>query len=333
MSESRKIKLSFLTRQECALADERNRILTQVEAELVRRPSIERAASLEEADAVIIQEAVSSKNWRHVETLLRDPIVGRYPEKIYTINADDSATGLLRGIYTSLRKRRFDPAYHRAMPYSLYQNEVVLDPPKDAIEAPAYLASWRGNHRSSRVRSRLLQGKLFRNPRFKLESTNSWMNHTQAEKEYYVRVMLGAKFSLCPAGWAPGSYRIYESMALRRSPVILADEYVTPTGTDWSKFSLTVAENATEDLPKLLESIEAEAEARGELAHAEWTRLFSPEKVYSFCADALLECIQSRTREEEVARWKSIRMRWANQWTPPQRAWRKLGRVLSPLPH
>jgi hypothetical protein len=314
------MKIQFLFVSSSDLASEDAALLEKVKAEMLARDCVEVFDS-GQADAIVLNEAFSFKEWRYIRKLSGDPIVGRYPHKIYTINTDDSAAGLLRGIYTSLAVHRFDARFHRAVPYAACLNERVLQRIDEVQPERKYLAAWRGNTISHPIRKKLVR-QLAGNPRFHVAATESWFNHDAGEKDAYVDLLLASKFSLCPAGWAPVTFRIYESMALGIAPVILADGFVPPNGPDWSSFALTWKESRLAELETLLAQNEKDYVKRGHLAKIAWERYFSPQNVHGYYADSLLECIRANpgsSRAAELKRWNSDGMAWANRWTIPQR--------------
>jgi hypothetical protein len=323
------MKLHFLSASDTELSSRDLSLLEGVKKNLLQTPDFTEVSDPESADAILLQEETSFKEWRYVQRLVADPLVGRYPHKIMTINTDDSAAGLLRGIYTSLARHRFDPLLHRSVPFASFPNEAIYLRREQSNPAPNYLASWRGNPQSNPLRSKLIQ-TFAGNPRFRIEATDSWLNHDPAEKEHYVDLLLSAKFALCPAGWAPVTFRIYESMALGICPVLLADDYVPPLGPDWPSFSLQIPEKKVSQIESLLRERESEAPERGRLARLAWEKFFSPEHVSRFYANALAECIHApgkRSRETELQRWRSLKMYWSNRWTLPQRLQSKLKRL------
>ena len=174
-----------------------------------------------------------------------------------------------------------------------------------------------------------------RSPAFRAESSESWLNHGIDEKRLYVDLLLSGKFSLCPGGWTPATFRIYESMALGVVPVIIADEYVPPNGPNWNEVSLRIAEA---DLPHIERELNKHADRYlelGQRAHEAWQRYFRPELLIPYYSDALLSCIRSSAGKgsaaEEIKRWKSPQMYWANQWSIPQRVGNRVGRMAGQL--
>lgn len=314
------MKIFVVNKETSGLADKESRMLYRVMSELLTYESVQEVYSPDDADAVIIQERSSYKDFRYINDLLKDPIINKYIDKVFTINRDDCATGLLRGLYTSLPKSRYNPKVHVAVPYMEFPNELIFS--KDyKLRTPAYLATWRGNTKSNKIRLRMIESLKAR-PEVRFETTDSWLNHQLDEKESYVDLMLNAKFSLCPAGWAPVSFRIYESMALGRCPVILADDFVPPSGPDWSEFALFYPQKRVSNLYNFLREQEPLSLQLGEKAQAAWKNFFGPQVVKKYYAQALFSLISSTpvsSKDNEIKRWNSFDLYWNNKWTIPQR--------------
>ncbi len=328
------MKLYFLTSSQCPLAAKDGAMLQGVRADLLGREGLSEAASPEAADAIFVHEENSFKEWRYVSTLLDDPVIGRFPNKVYTINTDDCANGLLRGVYTSLPKCRFSAQFHGIVPYASFPNQAVLARRGEPRPEPKYLGTWRGNPKSNRrLRTRFMQicGK---SPAFLVESTTSWLNHDANEKDHYVDLLLAGRFSLCPAGWAAVSFRIYESMALGVAPAIIADEFVPPNGPNWNDFSIRVPEDNVENLASILDRFADKYLEMGQLGRQAWEQYFSPERVTGYYSDTLLACIRTGlntgSAAQEISRWKSFGTYWNNSWTIPQRIKIKLENLVQP---
>jgi hypothetical protein len=323
------MKIQFLTLSDSSLAEENPSLLERIKAEIKARAECVEVTDPTQADAIVLHEATSHKDWRYIDKLREDPIIGQFPHKTYTINTDDGASGLLRGLYTSLATHRFDGRFHRAIPFPVVSNERVLERRDETPDDRRLLASWRGNTKSNPIRKKLIE-RFAGDPRFQIEATDSWFNHGADEKDAYVDLLQSSKFSLCPAGWASVSFRIFESMALGVAPVIIANGFVPPAGPDWAAFSLTLKENQLPELEALLIQKEPEYRERGRLAKSEWNRFFLPEALHLYYTDSLLDCIRSAptgSRSEEFKRWSSFKMHWANRWTSLQRLGNKLVRL------
>jgi len=193
-------------------------------------------------------------------------------------------------------------------------------------QTPVNLAGWRGNIKSNSLRPKMVN-LLEAEPEFCIEKTDSWLNHDEDEKRTYVNVILSSKFSLCPAGWVPVSFRIYESMALGRCPVIIADNFIPPKGPDWNDFTLFYPEKELTGLPSFLREKEYLAKDMGKCALEAWHKYFCADVINQYYANTLLALLQQSpltTKEAELKRWKSLSMYWKNKWTIPQRVLNKI---------
>ena len=111
-------------------------------------------------------------------------------------------------------------------------------------------------------------------------------------------------------------------MALGRCPVIIADQFVPPAGPDWNAFALFLPEREIRDLDVFRQLNEFRYKILGERARQEWNAYFSPEKIGSYYAEAMVNLITTSPQtstKNEFQRWHSLRVYWHNQWTIPQR--------------
>ena len=319
------MKLFFTRENSTSLSDKDSKILTAIKEYLLLVEGVKEVFKPHKADAIIIQEENSFKNFSYIKNLDFDRLISVYPEKVFTINSDDCATGLLRGLYTSLPNYKYNPDIHAIVSYMHFPNEFVFAEHNDQ-QAPIYLAGWRGNTKSNSLRSKM--ASLFEDRSdFCMEKTNSWLNHDEHEKKTFVNVILSSKFSLCPAGWAPVSFRIYESMALGRCPVIIADHFVPPKGPDWNDFALFYPEKDLTGLPSFLLQNEHLAKDLGENALEAWRKYYCADVIKQHYAHTLLSLIRQTprtTKEAELKRWRSLNMYWKNKWTIPQRILNKI---------
>ena len=323
----KRMKIFFADERHSELADKDPAMLYGIKGVLMKEKTLSEASSPAAADVILIQEKISYKDFRYIDKLLRDPVVGRFMEKVYTLNGDDCATGLLRGLYTSLPRRRFNSAIHAVVPFMHYPNELIVAK-KNVKKKPVFLAGWRGNTMSNKLRSKMISA-LGPGPEFCCETTDSWMNHPPDEKETYLRLILDSKFSLCPAGWAPVTFRIYESMALSRCPVIIADEFVPPSGPDWNEFAIFYPEKEVAGLAEFLRRNEHMHEGLGRKAYQVWSNYFAPSVLPNYYAQALLKLVRNAPATDiniEMRRWKSPEFYWSNKWTLPQRVMNKVSR-------
>ena len=89
---------------------------------------------------------------------------------------------------------------------------------------------------------------------------SEWFRPTE-EKELiqqrheYLDIMSRSRFSLCPRGDVPLTYRITESLYAGAIPVIIADDLTLPPGIDWSECVIQVKEQDIESIDKVIRAI------------------------------------------------------------------------------
>lgn len=330
------MKLCFLTPSDTPLASTDTALLDALRAEMLQRPGVIEVKDVEAADALILHEPWAFREWRYVDRLVADPVVGRFAYKVFTVNTDDAAAGLLRGVYTCLRRSRFEPALHAAVPFLAQPNEEVAAFAGTPRPPATLLATWRGNPKSNRKLRQGLIDLYGGSPAFQVESTDSWLNHDPDEQRHYVELLRSGRFSLCPGGWAPASMRIFESMALGVAPVLIADEFVEPKGPDWAAVALRVPEAELSSLQAVLESRGDDYLAIGERAAQAWQAHFRYDRLMGYYADALFTLVRGNatggSMATEITRWRSSRMARLNGWTLPQRIANKLRRMVEKSP-
>jgi hypothetical protein len=202
-----------------------------------------------EADCILVfahgNEARNSELARKhgIPTLVYDPI--------------DCPTGVAPGLYCSLPRQLFDARRHRTFCYPVVYNECVEAFPQNAAQA---LFCFAGGF-SSGLRQRLvawMQQTDFAHPVRLLVQTGPWQQMFDRsgipEKKRYAEILKESRFVLCPRGNGVGSIRLFEVLKAGRVPVIISDEYVPPSGVDWSSCSITVKERNFRKIPEILEA-------------------------------------------------------------------------------
>jgi glycosyltransferase involved in cell wall biosynthesis len=114
----------------------------------------------------------------------------------------------------------------------------------------------------------------------------------------FIDSILEAKFSLCPRGNGAGSYRLQESMALGRAPVIISDDWVPVAGLDWERFAIFVAEKSLPDLPDILREHEPRWKEMGDLAKQIYESHFSQEVFAPRAVEQIVAIYKSRRHDE-----------------------------------
>lgn len=77
-------------------------------------------------------------------------------------------------------------------------------------------------------------------------------------KTVYADILSRSRYSLCPRGWQPNSYRFYESLGFGAIPILISDEAVLPTlpkDLAWEQCIIRVNEDDIYKIPDIVKSI------------------------------------------------------------------------------
>src|SRR5262249_9562090 len=91
----------------------------------------------------------------------------------------------------------------------------------------------------------------------------------------YADAIKGSQVILCPRGYGPATFRLFEAMEMGRVPVILSDEWVPPPGPPWHKFSVRIPEALIGNIDAILSGISKQHEEMGLEARHVWTQWFA----------------------------------------------------------
>jgi len=119
-----------------------------------------------------------------------------------------------------------------------------------------YLASYLGRP-THKIRT-ILEKKLKNEEGFYIENLDSMNSDIETiNLEKYENLIKSSHFFLCPRGYGPASFRLYESIELGTIPVYISDEFVLPFDDiiNWNKFSVIIKKNKIGKLPKILDDI------------------------------------------------------------------------------
>ena len=97
-----KPKIYFIKVSDTTLTDLKTERLDRIKNYLVANSLCEEVMLAAEADALILQEPFSYKDFNYIKAIQNDPFIVKYFEKIYTVNIDDAAIGFFKGIYNLL---------------------------------------------------------------------------------------------------------------------------------------------------------------------------------------------------------------------------------------
>jgi hypothetical protein len=287
----------------------------------------------ERADIILVDERYQYRTWRYADELARSDFVRRHAERICVINHDDFSRPFLPGLYTSLEKSRPALVEISAIPY---KRDLWRVPLPDSFEfRPESLFAFRGAFHTHPVRSRLCRVLLRKGSGTCEELRRAFHAHDERDQLRYIAEIRGARFSLCPRGLSPSTYRLYESMQLGRCPVVIADDWLAPAGPDWSEFTIFVRESQIRGLPEILAGQSARAERLGRTARAAWEAFFSWPRRYAYFLERVVAWketgVASRGFDELNDIWRGREIRRLYGWTVPGRAQQLARRKLGPL--
>jgi len=233
------------------------------------------------------------------------PYYRAYRDKCFVHTRTDYPVPFLPGVYTSLRKRWYDPQRVRAGMYLVaFDHEFTQY--DDGRTPRKYLYSFIGKTNTHPVREQIM--RLEHPDQFLFDTTPYWpygelpdAKQQQLETQYQ-RVSLQSKFILCPRGYGTSSIRLFEALRMGRVPVILSDAWVPPVGPSWEAFSLRVAEADTYKLPEILMAHEADAIAMGYRAREAWEHWFARDAIFHRVVEWCLEINDARNVGETLHR-------------------------------
>ncbi|MFO8100167.1 MAG: exostosin family protein [Salinibacter sp.] len=244
------------------------------------------------SDADVILFVENCDPVRHYLEVRRHPVYRAHGPRCFLFSRHDFPIPFLPGVYASISRRWYDPARTRSGFYlDVFDKSFLPDAMPTADRT--YLYSFIGQLSTDPVRTAL--ANLSHPDQFVFDTSSYWPYadlpaDTRAELEtQYGEVARQSRFVLCPRGRGASSIRLFEMMRMGRAPVIISDEWVPPSGPDWSAFSIRVAESDIPGLPALLEARADDAIAMGRRARAAWDEWFSPEsafhRVTNWCLD------------------------------------------------
>jgi hypothetical protein len=243
-----------------------------------------------EADAIVFTECHLVRD-RALRPVVNAPLTRRFPHKTLVYDERDRPWCSLPGVYVSMPARHFDEQRQRACAYYSIQDPTVG---RTGVESsPDLLFSLMASptHHSRRSLFELdhPRGVVERVDRFVFFDPSS--HDYAARRDRFGEMVARSKFVLCPRGRGTSSIRLYETMAAGRVPVVIADDWVPPSGPHWDRFILRWPEGVTDGLLELLERTEAESDVMGAAARAAFLDWYAPDVAFHHLASRLEEVL------------------------------------------
>lgn len=241
------------------------------------------ASDPESADAILMVDLHQQPNDPFLRSLRRHSLVRRFRDKTFVYDERDLPFFTLPGIYVggSARMGRRGVV---GGPYSALPNTTVF-----AERVPETLFSFAGA-RTHPVRDEVLR---LRHPRAELRDTTGVVladsTHvlTREAREQYASMIKRSKFVLCPRGHGAATFRLYETLAAGRVPVVISDDWLPPPRAAWAQAIVRVAERRVRHLPEELERLEPEWPALRAHATGLWAAHFAPSRRWDHYAESI----------------------------------------------
>jgi len=263
----------------------------------------------ETADLIIFVEFYGG-GW-YFERVRQHLLVRKHREKCFLCSSNPFVIPFLPGVYTGIEKRwasaRTRPGFYLGRTKNKFTTYTPASP-----DLP-YLFSFMGAVRNAPVRQEIAS---LRHPRSFFQNTTEDFDRVLFQKmdrrerlDYdrrYAELIKASKFILCPRGLSASSVRLFETMRMGRVPVILSDDWITPTGPPWEEFAIRIPEKDVGRIPRLLEEREPAAVAMGERARKEWENWFSEEVLFHRLVELCLDIQRNRRLPENLGRWSAF---------------------------
>jgi hypothetical protein len=258
----------------------------------------------DDADIVLFTECNQLGDDLRLAAIREAPITRRLRDRIYVYDQRDRPWCGFPGAYVSMPARSFDRRFQVASSYLPVPGFPVSESEYRTTE-PDLLMSFIGSP-THPVRKKLFEAQ---HPRGLFTRVDGFLFSDSTSRDFATRrkrfeeTLVRSKFVLCPRGHGTSSFRLYETLAAGRVPVIIADEWVAPTGPAWESCSIRWPERASVDqLFERLEELEPKAEEMGRCALEAFTEWFAAPVVFDRIASDLALLVAARAGTEFPAR-------------------------------
>ncbi|HUA06393.1 MAG TPA: exostosin family protein [Solirubrobacteraceae bacterium] len=234
--------------------------------------------SPDDADVILFTQCHMLEDWR-LRRIRDHPLRRAFGDKVLVYNEFDRPWCALPGVYVSMPQPDFVDRYQRPWGY-------FVPPPGAVNEAPDLLFSFVASN-TTRCRRQLF---TLQHPEAIVEEVHgfrvwdSTSENFQERRARFQAVLGRSRFVLCPRGNATSSLRLYESLAAGAVPVIIADDWIAPSGPEWERFSIRWPEGRVDGLPEMLEARAADWPVMSREARRAYDAYFSPDVYFHHVA-------------------------------------------------
>ena len=149
----------------------------------------------------------------------------------------------------------------------IYLPLLFKDLKKEKVTKKDYLACYIGR-KTHPVRVKIERKLKFRKDFYVKNLDSMKSEFTELESNNFKSIISRSYFSLCPRGYGPTSFRLYESLAMGSIPIYVSDEFILPFNelVDWNKIAVLIKPNEVKKIPKMINKI-LETEKYYEMLH------------------------------------------------------------------
>jgi hypothetical protein len=214
-------------------------------------------------------------DWR-LRAIRDHPVARDHWRKVMIYDERDRPWRSFPGIYVSAPAPAFDVRSQRAWSY------LRVPPGSCPPTEPDLLFSFVGSL-TAECRRPLFD---LQHPDTLVEEVRNFMFWDTAAEAFeerrrrYAEILARSRFVLCPRGRGTSTFRLYETIAAGRVPVIISDDWVPPSGPDWDAFSLRVPEKSAWTLVDLITDRDRDWRAMSAAAAAAYRDFFSDEVAF-----------------------------------------------------
>jgi hypothetical protein len=114
-----------------------------------------------------------------------------------------------------------------------------------------FLASFVGSLETNDIRQKMFES-LRSMDGFKIKKPQKYFN-----QYFYKKNMLNAHFALCPRGYGPATFRLYEAIQMKLIPIYISDEFWLPYKNliNWNKIAVLIEDNRINEIPKIINNL------------------------------------------------------------------------------
>lgn len=267
--------------------------------EVVAQDSVRRHTIVDdaaEADRIVFVDLQQHPDDPYLFGLRRHPLVRSYRHKVVVYDQRDRPVRTFPGVYVSAERRIFP---HRGVVGGPYPHlHTTVEPFEDD---PDLLWTFSGA-RTHPVRDVLLS---LTDPRGLARDTSAIpmfsdalpdQQRVAAARGEYRTLLSRSAFVLCPRGHGPSSFRLFETLAAGRVPVVISDSWLPPPRIDWETCIIRVAERDAGTVPTVLREAQHQWPRRAAAVRSVWQQNFAPDRIWDHIAQSLAEAPRRRGR-------------------------------------